>query len=113
MHELALSESIVQLVLECARSENLHAVTRVTLEVGAGAGVEAEALRFCFDIVSADTPAQGAELRIETVPLRGRCLRCAAEFEPASLVDSCPTCGAYAPELLSGRELRVKSLDGE
>jgi hydrogenase nickel incorporation protein HypA/HybF len=112
MHELALSQHIVDLVVECARREGMHAVTRVTLQVGMAAGVEADALRFCFDIVTADTLAQGAELAIETIALQACCRDCACRFEPASLVSSCPRCGSYAPLLEQGRELRVKSFDG-
>jgi hydrogenase nickel incorporation protein HypA/HybF len=113
MHELALSQSIVDLVVECARKEDVHAVTRVVVEVGVAAGVEPDALRFCFDIVAADTMARGAELAIETITLQARCRDCAYEFEPERLVSSCPRCGSYAPHLLRGRELRVKSFDGE
>ena len=113
MHELALSQSIVDLVVECARKEGVHAVTRVVVEVGVAAGVEPDALRFCFDIIAAETLVQGAELAIETITLQARCRKCACEFEPARLVSCCPHCGCYAPDLLRGRELRVKSFDGE
>ena len=113
MHELALSQAIVDLVVECARREGVHAVTRVTLEIGMAAGVEPDALRFCFDIVAADTVARGAELAIETIALQARCRDCACEFEPVRLVSPCPRCASYAPLLLRGREFRVKSFDGE
>jgi hydrogenase nickel incorporation protein HypA/HybF len=113
MHELSLSQSVVDLVVECARKEGVHAVTRVTLEVGMAAVVEPDALRFCFEIVAADTLAQGAELAIERIALQARCQSCACEFEPARLVSACPRCGSYAPLLLRGREFRVKSFDGE
>jgi hydrogenase nickel incorporation protein HypA/HybF len=59
MHELALSQSIVDLVLERAAAERLRTVTRV-VEVGAAAGVDPEALRFCFDAVAEATAARGA-----------------------------------------------------
>jgi len=113
MHELALSQSIVDLVVECAWNQDVHAVTRVVVEVGIAAGVEPDALRFCFDIVAADTVAQGAELAIETIGLQAQCRNCACKFEPARLVSSCPRCGSYAAHLLRGRELRVRSFDGE
>ena len=113
MHELALSQSIVDAVLERARIEGMHSVTRVVLELGTAAGVEREALCCCFDAVTRATPAQGAELAIEFVPLRGRCRECGMEFEPAGLVAPCPRCGTYAPLFMAGRELRVKSFEGE
>jgi hydrogenase nickel incorporation protein HypA/HybF len=80
MHELALSQSIVNLVLERARAERLRTVTRVVVAVGAAAGVDAEALRFCRDVVVEETAARGAELVIDEVPLQARCRSCRQEF---------------------------------
>ena len=113
MHELALTQGIVDLATQVARTEGLHRVTRVVVEVGAAAAVVPDALTFCFDIVSTHTIARGAELVIETVALRAVCRGCGEEFEAASLASPCPDCGAYGPRLVSGRELRVKSLDGD
>jgi hydrogenase nickel incorporation protein HypA/HybF len=113
MHELALTQHIVDLVVGRARREGVRAISRVTIEVGMAAGVEPDALRFCFDLVTADTLARGAELAIETIALQARCRTCAWTFEPSSLVSSCPRCGSYGPLLERGGELRVKSFDGE
>lgn len=112
MHELALSQSIVDMIVECARREGIRRVTRVVVEVGAAAAVEPDALRFCFDVIAEETPVQGAELAIEVIALRARCRNCAHEYAPESQVSACPSCGSYAPELLAGRELRVKSFSG-
>jgi hydrogenase nickel incorporation protein HypA/HybF len=113
MHELALCQNIVDLVVEYARKEGVDRVTRVTIEVGAAAGVEPDALEFCFEYVAADTIVQGAELVIDVIPLLARCRDCACEFAPERIFSACPRCGAEAPFLLTGRELRVKSFDGE
>ncbi|HTO46081.1 MAG TPA: hydrogenase maturation nickel metallochaperone HypA [Burkholderiales bacterium] len=113
MHELALTQGIVDLVTQVGRQEGLHRVTRVVVEVGVAAAVVPDALTFCFDIVAADTIARGAELVIEPVALRAVCRACGDEFDAASLASPCPDCGAYGPRLVRGRELRVKSLDGE
>jgi len=112
MHELALTHSIVELVLDRAQIEGLRNVTRVVLEVGAAAGVDAEALRFCFDAVTHDTPAQGARLDIEAIALRAICRDCGDEFQPDGLIADCPRCHAYAPRFIAGQELRVKEFEG-
>ena len=113
MHELALSQSIVELVLERAAAERLRTVTRVVVEVGAAAGVDPEALRFCFQAVTEATAATGAELVIMKVPRRVRCWICRHEFEPAAARAPCPACGRSGGELMQGRQLRVASFDGE
>ena len=113
MHELTLGQSIIDLVVDCARRERLHSVTRVVLQVGAGAGVEVSALRFCFDALAEQTIVAGAELAIMPVALRARCRQCGCEFEAASLIARCPDCGSPERTLLAGRELQVKSIEGE
>jgi len=113
MHELALSQSIVDLVADHAAREGLRKVTRIVLEIGAAAAVEAEALHFCFDLVARESVAEGAELAIEAVALRARCRACGRLFAPAALSDGCPGCGSFERDWLAGREMRVKSFDGE
>ena len=113
MHELALSQSIIDLVVEAARREGLRRVSGVLVEIGAAAGVEAEALRFCFGVAAEETIAEGATLTIAPVALRARCRGCAGEFAPSSLFAACPHCAGHDRELLAGRELRVKSFEAE
>jgi len=112
MHELALTQSIVELVVDRALREGMRAVTRVELEVGAASGVEPEALRFCFDAVTRETAAEGAVLDIREQPLRGRCRDCGLVFDLAGLAAPCPQCHAYAPTVLGGRQLRVTFFEG-
>ena len=92
MHELALSQSIVELVLERAAAERLRTVTRVVVEVGAAAGVDPEALRFCFEAVTEETAASGAKLVLMKVPRRVRCRTC----RPAVLADNSQGVREYA-----------------
>jgi hydrogenase nickel incorporation protein HypA/HybF len=107
MHELALSQSIVSLVSEQARQHGFRSVTRVVVEVGAAAGVEPEALRFCFDVAAERTCVKGAELVTVPIALRARCRACNTEYMPGSLIAPCTNCGSYERDILAGRELRV------
>ena len=112
MHELSLSESITELVVEYARREGVGRVSRVVLALGAAATVEPELLKFCFPITTANTLAEGAELVIETIPLQARCDACGTEFAPETLISPCPGCGSHARSILAGREMRVVSFEG-
>lgn len=66
MHELGITRNIVAIVGEAARGRR---VTRITLEVGALAGVAPGAIEFCFDVVARGTSIEGAVLEI--VPRAG------------------------------------------
>lgn len=113
MHELALSESIIDLVVNSAGRERIARVSRVVVEIGVAASVDPEALLFCFPITAAETVAAGAELVINQIALRVQCGACHAEYAPDTLVAPCPACGSFVRTILAGREMRVVSFDGE
>src|SRR5208283_3050630 len=68
MHELALAQSITDLVVDYARRERIARISRVVVEIGIAASVEPDALLFCFPIVADETPAAGAELSSTVFP---------------------------------------------
>lgn len=61
MHELAITESVVECVLERMGETR---VVRVVLEVGKLSAVVPDALRFCFDLSAHGTTLEGATLDI-------------------------------------------------
>src|SRR5512147_542461 len=62
MHEMSLAEGVLQIIEDAAQAQQFGRVTTVWLEIGQLAGVEVEAMRFCFDAVTRDTIADGAKL---------------------------------------------------
>jgi hydrogenase nickel incorporation protein HypA/HybF len=106
MHELAITQSVVDAVTE---RTGTAPVTVVRLRVGRLAGVVPDAMQFCFELVTAGTPLEGAELEIEEPEGRGRCRTCGAEFPLPDLVLLCD-CGSADVEILAGRELAIASV---
>lgn len=106
MHELAITQGVVDMVSD--RMEGR--ITAVRLEIGRLSGVLPGAVRFCFDVCCAGTRLEGARLDIVEPTASARCQRCAAEFEPASVLALCP-CGSADVTVLAGRELRVTGVD--
>jgi hydrogenase nickel incorporation protein HypA/HybF len=106
MHELAITESVVEAVL--ARTGDRQ-VTAVRVTVGRLAGVVADSLQFCFELATAGTTLEGATLEIEEPPGRGHCRACAADFALDSPIPLC-ACGSADIEIISGRELMVDSV---
>jgi hydrogenase nickel incorporation protein HypA/HybF len=113
MHELALASSVVEIVEEQARAQGFKRVRVVRLEVGKLAGVEPEAMRFCFDAATRGTVAGGARLEIIEPPGAAWCLPCERPIEIDALGAPCPHCGRYQLQVTGGIELRVRELEVE
>jgi len=111
MHEMSLAESVLQLAEDAARQQNFRVVTAIWLEIGQLAGVEMEALRFCFDAVARGTLAEGARLEIVATPGSGWCARCAASVPMQEIYAACPYCGQHPLRVTGGTEMRVRELE--
>lgn len=111
MHELALTESIVDIVVEEARRHGFVRVRVIRLRIGAMSHVEPEALRFCFDAVARGTAAEGATLDIVRLNGEGWCPDCEKTVAIDMRFGPCPDCGGRRVQLTSGDELRVHELE--
>lgn len=111
MHEVGITQSIVEIAERHAREQGAARVLSVTVRIGALSGVVPEAVEFCFEACTKGTLLDGARLIVERVPGKGRCTECGAEIELAPHTFACPPCGALAVERLQGEELRILELE--
>ena len=110
MHEMAIAESVLEIVEAAARGNAAARVSTVWLELGALSHVEARALAFCFDAVTRGSLAEGAALEIVTLPGEAWCMPCGVRVALAKLGEPCPRCGSFQLQVLSGEEMRVKEI---
>jgi hydrogenase nickel incorporation protein HypA/HybF len=114
MHEMGIASEIVRIAVESIpREMSGSRVVRVHLKVGKLTAVVSESLRFCFEIVAKETPAEGAQLEIQEMAVVARCDGCDHQWEIENAAFSCPRCGSGAIEMLSGRELDIDSIELE
>jgi hydrogenase nickel incorporation protein HypA/HybF len=113
MHEMSLTESVIEILAEEGRRQGFSRVKTVWLEIGALSGVEPEAMMFCFDVVARGTLAEGAQLEIVRAPGRGWCLACEKDVALAERFGPCPECGGHRVQMTAGDEMRVKELEVE
>jgi len=111
MHELSLTQNLVEIAAEHARAAGAKAILSITLEVGDLSGADPEALTFAFDVCSRGTLAEGASLNIRRVPGQGCCAACAATVVCRTPTVVCPACGALAVTCIAGTELRILELE--
>ncbi len=111
MHEVGITQSIVEIAAQNARRQGADRVVSITVEIGELSGVIAEAVEFCFEACARGTFLEGARLIIEQVPGRGRCQQCGGETGIGPDTFECPACGSFGLEALQGKELRVKEME--
>lgn len=112
MHEMSLAESVLEIIENSAAQHGSKKVHAVWLEIGQLAGVEVDAMRFCFDAVTRGSVAEGARLEIIATPGKGHCLNCGKSIHLIERYDLCPECGLPV-EVTGGAEMRVKELEME
>jgi hydrogenase nickel incorporation protein HypA/HybF len=107
MHEMALTQSLVEAVCEHAAGRRVHSVK---LEVGALCAVVPDAMTFCFELATEGTVADGARLDVDIRPGTARCRSCDSLFELTDPILLCP-CGSADVEVLAGRDLKILSME--
>jgi hydrogenase nickel incorporation protein HypA/HybF len=112
MHEIAIVESIIDIVSSEMKKHNMTRVETIKLKIGEMSHIMPDALTFGFDISSKGTPLEGAKLIIETVPIRGQCKDCDTEFTIKDMIDTCPKCGGISFKIISGKELEIVEFVG-
>lgn len=120
MHEAALVQGLLRTALRAVEDHNArpHArragrLTRLTCRLGLLSCVEAETLRACFELFAEGTPAEGAELVLETAPLDCRCEGCGAHFALERRHFVCPACGGERLHFQGGHGLTLMGIDVE
>jgi hydrogenase nickel incorporation protein HypA/HybF len=107
MHEMAITQSVVDAVCEHAAGRRVHSVR---LEVGALCAVVPDSMQFCFELATEGTAADGARLELDVHPGMAHCRGCGNEFELHDPILLCP-CGSADVEVLAGRELKILSME--
>ena len=107
MHEMALTQSVVDTVCEHAAGRRVHSVK---LEIGALCAVVPDSMQFCFELATEGTVADGATLELDVLPATARCRSCGQEFVLGDLILLC-VCGSADVEVLAGRELKILSME--
>ena len=113
MHELAVTQSMVDLVLDEAKKGGAHKVKKINLVLGELSGVVGDCVQLYFGLMSKDTIAEGATVSFNTVATQAKCRQCAKVFEVKESNWICPECHGVSVELVAGNELFVESIEVE
>jgi len=113
MHEMAITQSMLELVLQEAEKAGASKVVTVNMVIGEMTGIVDRCVETNFELLSQDTPAKGAALTFRKVPVKARCRSCGHVFHPAEIFWQCPRCQSTELELTGGDELYIESIEVE
>ena len=113
MHELSITQSLVDLVLEHAARAGGGRVTDVHLRLGSLSSVVADSVQFYWDIFTQGTSAAASQLHFLHIPARFNCKECGHEFVPAGENFDCPSCAGAHVRLIAGDDFQLEAIDVE
>ena len=114
MHEVDMTKCLL-LAMQDWRQQHaprIPTVQAVHLQVGDFTCVEPEQLVQTWRVAIQNSWLAGATLTIEQIPLVARCVCCNSNYSPsADQAYQSPCCGHPMEVIVSGRELRIRSVD--
>ena len=113
MHEISIASDLSAIVLETAGKENLLKVTKVNISFGRMIQIVPDIFEFAFREAVRNSIASDAELNIEVVEVKMRCMKCGSDFQLQDNNFSCSICQSTEIDLIHGKELYIKSIEGE
>jgi hydrogenase nickel incorporation protein HypA/HybF len=110
MHELAVTESILDITLRHAGGQR---ISDIYLVIGQLASIVDDSVSFYWEFISQGTLAEQARLHFRRIPAELACQSCQHTYAPADEILACPACGSTQVRLLRGDEFFVESIEVE
>jgi len=112
MHELSIAMNILDIAAEESLRRDGAQIDAVHIRLGPLSGVARESLLSAYELAREMSSQAGARLVIEVVPVIAWCETCQSEQQIASIQElTCPNCGNFTPDIVSGRELEVVAME--
>ena len=111
MHELSITEHLLEDCIREARAQNAVRIRVIRLCIGQLRGIVPDCIQIYLDMLSEGTIAEGARIESETLPVKVHCLDCQEDGEITPHQLKCPHCGSMRLKLLSGKEFYIKGLE--
>ena len=113
MHELSVTEGILKICLDEEKKHNFKKVKNIKIKVGELTGLIPSCISYYFDIVSKNTVAEGAEIKVEKIPVIIYCNDCDYKGELEERKYDCPSCKGNNYKIIGGKEFYLDTMEVE
>jgi len=113
MHELSVTESVLEIACKHAEKARAKKVTDIYLVIGRLSSIVNDSVQFYWNVISKDTLCEEAKLHFKREPAKLICLECQTEYTLDDDLMPCPNCGSAKIRVLSGDEFNLDSIEIE
>ena len=113
VHELSITDQLLQLALRHAEDAGASKIVRLHLVIGEFSSVVDESLQFYWDMMAENTIADHAELCFKRIPGEMTCADCGHTFLFAEFEGQCSSCGGLNAQISDGKQFRLESIEIE
>ena len=113
MHELPVTQNIIEIALRHAEKSGAHRITDLNIVIGELASFIDDSIQFYWGILAKDTIAEGAELHFRRIAAEFECKECKERYNPTDNNLACAECGSTQVKVIAGREFFLESIDVE
>jgi len=113
MHELAVTQSILEIAVRHAEEQQAKRITDLFIVMGEWSSTVDDSIQFYWDMISDGTIARGATLHFRRVPVEIDCIDCGHTYKPSSRDLLCPNCASTRIKVKTGEEFYLEAIEVE
>ncbi len=116
MHEYSLAVALMETIDDIIKNQDkkIKKIKKIKLKIGYLRQVVPEILTLCFNEVSKNTVAEGANIEYEEIPLIIECKDCQKTYQGIKETTFiCPYCKSTNTHVIKGEELEIDYLEVE
>ncbi|MBG0787421.1 MAG: hydrogenase maturation nickel metallochaperone HypA [Anaerolineaceae bacterium] len=111
MHELSVTESVLEIACKHAEKAQAKKVTDIYLVIGKLSSIVDDSVQFYWDFISKGTLCEEATLHFKRIPAELICLDCDHKYTLNDELTPCPQCGSARIRVISGDEFNLESIE--
>jgi hydrogenase nickel incorporation protein HypA/HybF len=113
MHELSITESLLNTATEYAQKNKAKKVIALNLVIGDLSGIFDESIQFYWEMISEKSICEKSILNFDKRKAIMKCLACENEFPLNGELVPCPKCASMNLKVVTGNEFLLESIEIE
>lgn len=113
MHELAVTQSLLELAIRHAGEAQADRITDLYVVIGELSSFVDDSIQFYWDIIVQGTLAEKSKLHIRRIAAELECLECKNRFPFNMESFFCPSCNSTNLKISTGEEFYLEAIEVE